>query len=285
MEDYINIPENLRVWKKEPLPTNLLNINKSQYVKLSDIEYLLEKKCMKRKRHAKYPLYILTYNKHLKHSKWASFPSLLREASGLVVNECGQIITRPMVKFFNYDQTEKIPSGKGIVMEKMDGSIINLGFWDGKMVISSKGAFDSNQAIKANQIIQEKYQYFPFNQDYTYCFEIIYPQNKIVVDYGEITDLYLLAKINTQTGEETRDIEEGLKQPIVQYEFDHLSSLEHLLYIFHSFTNKHYTDNAEVKEGSVILFNENYIRVKMKHSEWYRLSKSKSHIKSTSYIK
>lgn len=275
MENYINIPENLRASKKQPLPSSLLSVNKSEYVELEQVEELINKKCMKRNKHPKFPLHILTYNKHMKYSKWSCCPSLLREASGLVVDEHGQIVTRPIVKFFNYDQIEKMPAGKGVVLEKMDGSLINLGFWEGNMVISSKGSFESVQAIKANQLLREKYHNFPFNQDYTYCFEIIYPQNKIVVDYEELTDLYLLAKIHTKTGQETQDIEEGLKQPVIQHEFDNLSDLQCLLSIFHSFTNEHYTSNSEVKEGSVILFSKNNIRVKMKHCEWYRQSKLK----------
>ena len=41
------------------------------------------------------------------------------------------------------------------------------------------------------KIYEKKYMNIIVNHDYTYCFEIIYPQNKIVVDYGDEEDLHL----------------------------------------------------------------------------------------------
>ena len=38
------------------------------------------------------------------------------------------------------------------------------------------------------------------DREYTYLFEIIYPSNRIVVDYGSSRRLVLLAAVHTQTG-------------------------------------------------------------------------------------
>ncbi len=37
-------------------------------------------------------------------------------------------------------------------------------------------------------------------KDKTYLFEIIYPENRIVIDYGDSDDLILLSIINNETG-------------------------------------------------------------------------------------
>merc|ERR1712059_162377 len=88
----------------------------------------------------------------------------------------------------------------------MDGSLIIMSFYSGEAVFSTRGSFTSEQAMKAKEIYTRKYSHIETVQAFTYCFEVIYPQNKIVVDYDEVEDLLSLAKINTKTGEEIDDL-------------------------------------------------------------------------------
>lgn len=71
----------------------------------------------------------------------------------------------------------------------------------GEWIIATRGSFTSPQAIKGSEILKKyKYKYLP--TDCTYLFEIIYPENRIVVDYGTEEKLVLLGSIQTNTGEE-----------------------------------------------------------------------------------
>jgi RNA ligase len=123
---------------------------------------------------------------------------------GLIKNSVGDIIHRPLPKFFNVGQEdEPIPEGVPRVYEKLDGSLGILYYLsDGTPQIATRGSFKSDQAIYANTyLLPPMLDYIKeFNRDYTYCFEIIYPDNQIIVDYKGANRLVLLAVIETATG-------------------------------------------------------------------------------------
>ena len=71
----------------------------------------------------------------------------------------------------------------------------------GEWHMATRGSFTSEQAIKGMEIA-DKYNYDKICvPGYTYLFEIIYPENRIVVDYGKEERLVLLGVMNRR-GEE-----------------------------------------------------------------------------------
>jgi RNA ligase len=71
----------------------------------------------------------------------------------------------------------------------------------GEWHMATRGSFQSEQAIKGMEIAN-KYNYDKICvPGYTYLFEIIYPENRIVVDYGKEERLVLLGVMNRR-GEE-----------------------------------------------------------------------------------
>ena len=168
---------------------------------MEEYERLASEKLVKINKHPYLPISIINYTPraNFRKGKWSSE---LLIARGLVVDNYGVIIGRPIPKFFNdYEVTP--PNGDFEVTEKMDGSLIIMSFYNGEVVFSTRGSFISEQAVKAKEIYNRKYSHI--ETDEAYCFEVIYPQNRIVVDYDEVEDLFLLAKINTKTGEEIDD--------------------------------------------------------------------------------
>lgn len=124
---------------------------------------------------------------------------------GLIVNmNTKEILARPFDKFFNYGQPEQkiklYPDDEVEVYDKLDGSLgILYRRPDGQLAIATKGSFHSEQADWATKEIR-KYMTTHFHEDeYTWMFEIIYPENRIVVTY-DFSGLVLLG---------VRDIEEG----------------------------------------------------------------------------
>jgi RNA ligase len=74
----------------------------------------------------------------------------------------------------------------------------------GEWIMATRGSFTSPQAIKGKEILS-KHDISPLRKDNTYLFEIIYPENRIVVDYGNEEKLVVLGAIHTETGDEVPD--------------------------------------------------------------------------------
>jgi RNA ligase len=72
----------------------------------------------------------------------------------------------------------------------------------GEWIMATRGSFTSPQAIKGKEILDNKYDVSSLSKKRTYLFEIIYPENRIVVNYGNEEKLVLLGVIDTDSGEE-----------------------------------------------------------------------------------
>ncbi len=222
------------------------------------VEYgrLESEKLVKINKHPYLPIYNINYTPraNFRKGKWSSE---LLIARGLVVDEYGTIIGRPIPKFFNdYEVTP--PNGDFEVTEKMDGSLIIMSFYRGDVIFSTRGSFTSEQAVKAKEIYERKYSDIEIDVECTYCFEVIYPKNRIVVDYGVEEDLILLAKINTKTGEEVDD--RSFRQ-VEKYDLTY-SEMK--------------TMDLKNKEGFVVIFMENNFRMKVKFKSYIFLHKNRT---------
>lgn len=124
------------------------------------------------------------------------------QCRGLVTNTKGDVIARPFKKFFNLEQLSpfNIPNEYYEVYEKMDGSLGILFYYQDEWILATRGSFTSPQAIKGKELLS-KYNFDRLHRDYTYLFEIIYKENRIVCEY-DFEDLVLLGMINTKSGDE-----------------------------------------------------------------------------------
>jgi RNA ligase len=120
---------------------------------------------------------------------------------GLIADGDGNIVARPFAKFFNYGETDQygdLPAGDPIVTEKMDGSLGIIYTYNGETAVATRGSFTSDQSIWATQCLQE--DYFSQPDGVTTLVEIVYPANRIVVDYGDRHTLVLLGAVDNATG-------------------------------------------------------------------------------------
>lgn len=143
---------------------------------------------------------------------------------GLITHaDTGQVLARPMGKFFNVDQPGAPmfhPDEPVIIMDKVDGSLgVLYPLPDSGYAIATRGSFTSEQAVWATEIWRTRYApAFTPQQGITYLFEIIAPWNRIVVDYADTEDLILLGAVNIDTGR-SLPIEEasaGWPGPVVE---------------------------------------------------------------------
>jgi len=132
-------------------------------------------------------------------NEWTFFEQVSR---GLIIHRVsGEIVARPFDKFFNWAERGHKAHGHLVtVTEKIDGSLGIL-YRNNGYKISTRGTFDSEQAIWATNFLPENYDLSGLDSELTLLFEIIYPDNRIIVDYGDNEDLVLLAARNRFTGD------------------------------------------------------------------------------------
>lgn len=216
-------------------------------------------------KHPTLDLYIYNYSHKAQYDNfWCEETESCR---GLIMNAERWIIARPFKKFFNLSQVPNLPAEPFTVTEKWDGSlgIMHPGL-DGLPAIATRGSFTSDQALRATAILRSKYADV-LNKwvipEYTYLFEIILPENRIVVDYGSMEDIVLLSVIVTNSGvelpyEQVKRIADSKGVPVVK-QYVGVNELSEL--------TKTPTENAE---GYVVRF-QSGLRVKIKFDEYVRL--------------
>lgn len=227
---------------------------------MKNLQYYIDNKYISVQKHPTENLYIYNYTQKAQFDReWNEHTMNCR---GLILDGDGNVIARPFPKFFNLEEAigmgEDLPAEDFVVTEKYDGSLGIL-YWIGdEPYLATRGSFVSDQSVEGNKILQGYRQYFKeLNRDFTYLFEIIYPENRIVVDYGGRRDLVLLAIVDRESGEEL-DPRECKIFPVVDF-VDGIKDYHKL------------SERAEAnKEGFVIRFASGK-RYKVKFDEYVRL--------------
>ncbi|MFE9630011.1 AAA family ATPase [Streptomyces sp. NPDC006463] len=151
-----------------------------------------------RKSHPELPLSIYTYTRTAQYERvWNQVTTRCR---GLVADDTtGAIVALPLPKFFNVGEHESgqpyapaLPDEPFEVYDKVDGSLAVVFHYADRWRVASKGSFISAQATWAQRLLDTK-DTAALRPGTTYLAEILYPQNRIVVDYGDRRDLVLLA--------------------------------------------------------------------------------------------
>lgn len=128
-----------------------------------------------------------------------------RMARGLILDYNGHVVARPFPKFFNLGERdeckpENLPGETPEMADKMDGSLIIVwfnpnGFWD----CSTRGSFQSPQALRGKEFFKNKFNTKGMLPWRTYLFEYVGPENQIVVRY-EREAFYFLGSVDNVTG-------------------------------------------------------------------------------------
>lgn len=226
-------------------------------IDLIDVGRMVEQGYINIQEHPHEDLRILNYSTKAQYD-WNWTPTTMA-CRGLIIDSNNEVVARPFQKFFSYDQLAgEVPSEPFEVFDKLDGSLGIMYPASSSHMIATRGSFVSDQAVRANKILRDKYGGFTPEPGLTYLFEIIYPENRIVVDYGETEDLFLLAAIDIETGADVELPDSPF--PVVK-RFDGLNDLSAIL-----------AYNEDNTEGFVIRFQSGQ-RVKVKTEQYQRLAK------------
>jgi T4 RnlA family RNA ligase len=217
--------------------------------------------------HPTLPLTIWNYTEKVQYEGlWDEVTLMCR---GLVTDSEGTIIARPFRKFFNMEEGKHTPTSEFEVYEKMDGSLGIFFYYEGNPVFATRGSFTSDQAIKGREILNKYNWQYGTYEGYTYLFEIIYPENRVVVNYNGLEELIVLGVIETSTGKECKYSEMENEGFVLVKKYDGIKNYSTLKSLI-----------SNDAEGFVVRFS-NGDRMKIKGEEYLRLHKIMTNLSTT----
>lgn len=230
----------------------------TQLLDHENLQRMIAEKYIRTQRHPTLPLTIYNYSEHAQFDRVWNTETLT--CRGLVVDDEGFVVARPFPKFFNLEEWEgmgkTLPPGRFEVTEKMDGSLGICFHFDGEWHVATRGSFVSEQAeVGRDMLLSERTD--SLDPAYTYLVEIVYPGNRIVVDYDGRSFLCHLATIETATGRELPDADMPWPR-VLAYTTNTLEAVRAL--------------ERPNSEGVVLRF-EDGTRLKVKWAEYKRLHK------------
>ena len=242
-----------------------------------DIDILQDHQYIKGTRHPTLDLWVWNYTPGCQFDRaWDEWTTMCR---GLITDSRGNIVARPFPKFFNVGETVgtmiyNLPREVPEVRVKQDGSLgvqhYNSDPNDQTVYIATRGSFMGEQAVWATEWMKDRRR-GEFLPEFTYVYEIIYPENQIVINYGGREELVLLAVIHTEDGHELDVDTEGLRLGLDTPQL---------------VTKDIWTLQNDMKslpgneEGYVLRFSGG-LRVKMKGHEYIRRHKAIMHCSTT----
>lgn len=166
---------------------------------------MLDEKYLRTQAHPSGELVIYNYTEKAQFDN--EWNEVTRQCRGLITDNDGNVVALPFKKFFNWGQVgcpELSLDDAVVVHDKMDGSLGILYRGPDGTAMATRGSFTSDQAVHATRILRERYPEVDGLSGLTLLFEIVYPENRIVLDYGGADDLFLLGAVRWDTGEYVR---------------------------------------------------------------------------------
>lgn len=187
---------------------------------LDEINTEVQEGYVKVQSHPFLPLNILNYtDKATFDQRWNNVTTHCR---GLIVNiVTDEVIARGPRKFFNYGEPSapEYPLDTLVrVTRKEDGSLGIGWYWVDDLLddchwgIATRGSFTSEQAAHATELVKENRELIGHYEvmsesleqyaenGISYIGEIVYPENRIVLDYGETDEVRPLGTVHNKTG-------------------------------------------------------------------------------------
>ncbi len=121
-------------------------------------------------------------------------------------NSQGELISASFKKFFNWAEQPELcytpfsltANGGCELLEKIDGSTLIVSNYKGQLIMRTRGTTDASKLDNGHEIewLKDKYPAIvSVPEGVSHIYEWVSPENKIVLNYGEEPDVYLIAII------------------------------------------------------------------------------------------
>ena len=224
---------------------------------------------------------------------WDAWDGILRSSRGIVFHRySGDLVINPYSKFFNIDEREECSVEKVAeraknatvveYTEKLDGSMINGRWYNGKLVLASSNNVDRNVSIQLDEaykiispnIIEAMQKY----HNLTFIFELISPIDPHVVRYDSVRELVLIGIKSTNSEytfpyKRVREIAKEFRIPhaaIYKYTLDDILKMR---------------DDKKAFEAEGFVANFDGYRVKIKYDDYMKLHNAITNLTPNKIIK
>jgi T4 RnlA family RNA ligase len=138
---------------------------------------------------------------------------VVMECRGLVLEkDSWDAVCYPLKRFFNYEEiSDSFDFSKAIGLQKLDGSLISVFNYKDKWLFATRGKIENechlNQfTMTFKELFDLTIKQYPnflanIDKQYTYCFELTAPENRVVTVYSD-RQLHLLMMRNAKTLDE-----------------------------------------------------------------------------------
>jgi RNA ligase len=239
-------------------------------VDTQSLETHIANRVVSRRGHPTLPLAILNYtDKATFDNIWDAVTIRCR---GLIYDQTNeQIVAVPFQKFFNYETLYRpetlavnLPTHTPEITEKLDGSLGILYRYKGFTGISTRGSFNSDQAVWATAWLNRNLPDAEWPENCTPLFEIIYPENRVVVKYDH-EGLTLIGCVDNDSG--------------IEYTHDQLEALGHrvgcrVVNLVTKPLDDCRAENRDNEEGYVATWHfdeQPSLKIKIKFATYFRL--------------
>lgn len=237
------------------------------------IEYVEEKYSIKTRRHETYPNLVLFKYNQLDSPMEAQ---IVQESRGIILDEEDnwRVISRPFDKFFNYGEAyaADIDWSTAQVQEKLDGSCIQMYFYDNKWQVGTLGVPDASTPVHDTETLFSELFWTTFQKQrlvpppsvhagYTFIWELMSPWNRIVVRHEE-PKLCLIGLRHLHDGQEYDPACMKNYFPTVPASYN-LNSFDGLFSTFE--------DMQPLEQEGYVVVDKSFNRVKVKHPGYVAL--------------
>jgi RNA ligase len=166
---------------------------------MDELTAAMEAGLVREQRHPSLPLRIINYTAAAQYTR--TWTPVTLNCRGLILDDDDKIVARGFPKFFNLgeiDPADERLTWPFTIAEKYDGSLGIAWSYGGEWGIATRGSFTSPQARWATAWMDEHHPDMEWLPGSTPLFEIVYPENQIVIPYEP--DMVLLALLDNENG-------------------------------------------------------------------------------------
>lgn len=168
------------------------------------VQEYVERGLIKLSAHPTLPLVVACYTRTVQFERL--WDEVTTAARGLVFNtETGEVVGAGYRKFFAVGDPIAVvpPYGEPYTaFDKVDGSLIHVGEFDGELLVWTKGSFTTEHSVQALEYLKS----WRPSPGTTALFEGIFGSlNRVVVDYGQFRGLVLLGEVDVATGKDWKN--------------------------------------------------------------------------------